>query len=151
MYRSLLHLFFIFSLVITVLGVAVPREADEIEVDSEVLEKRLQVSGTHSGDMTFYDVGLGACGWTDSDSELVAAVSHIMFDQFPGYKGGNPNKNPVCGKHAKITYKGKSVTVKIVDRCPGCATGDLDLSPSAFSKLANKDVGRLHGAKWTFQ
>ncbi|KAI0820937.1 RlpA-like double-psi beta-barrel-protein domain-containing protein-containing protein, partial [Irpex lacteus] len=95
---------------------------------------------------TFYDVGLGACGHTNHDSELVAAVSHTI-----GYKGGNPNNNPVCGKHIKINYQGKSVTVKVVDRCPGCATGSLDLSPTAFSKLASKSVGRLHNVKWTFQ
>lgn len=53
MFRSLFHLFFIFALVISVLGAAVPREGDEIEADSEVLEKRLQVSGTHSGDSQY--------------------------------------------------------------------------------------------------
>lgn len=37
----------------------------------------------HPPIVTFYDVGLGACGHTDSDSELVAAVSHTLFDQFP--------------------------------------------------------------------
>jgi hypothetical protein len=32
---------------------------------------------------TYYDVGLGACGKTNQDSELVAAVSHTVFDQYP--------------------------------------------------------------------
>jgi expansin (peptidoglycan-binding protein) len=47
--------------------------------------------------------------------------------------------------------QGKSVTVTVVDRCAGCAgTADLDLSPTAFSQLANESVGRLHNAEWNY-
>ncbi|KAI0343376.1 plant expansin, partial [Trametopsis cervina] len=99
---------------------------------------------------TFYETGLGACGKTNHDSDLIAAVSHTLFDEYPGYNGANPNHNPICGKKIKATYKGKSVTVKVVDRCVGCATWDLDFSPSAFTKLASKSVGRLSGVKWEF-
>ena len=53
MYRSILHLFFIFALVITVFGAAVPREPEAIEEDTQDLEKRGQVSGTHSGDSQY--------------------------------------------------------------------------------------------------
>lgn len=39
---------------------------------------------------------------------------------------------------------GKSVTVKIVDRCGGCkGPTDLDMSPSAFDVLAPESKGRI--------
>lgn len=43
------------------------------------------------------------------------------------------------------------MTVKVVDRCGDCATYDLDLSPTAFSKLAPTSEGRLEGVTWTFE
>ncbi|CDO73236.1 hypothetical protein BN946_scf185007.g291 [Trametes cinnabarina] len=62
----------------------------------------------------------------------------------------NPNDNPVCGRKITATYQGKSVTVAVTDRCTGCALTDLDFSPSAFSELADFDVGRLHGMTWVW-
>lgn len=32
---------------------------------------------------TFYDIGLGACGITNSGDDRIAAVSHLLFDSFP--------------------------------------------------------------------
>ncbi|KAK3384834.1 RlpA-like double-psi beta-barrel-protein domain-containing protein-containing protein [Podospora didyma] len=110
---------------------------------TDSLETRATV---RSGDFTYYAVGLGACGWWNNDSELVVAMAAGDFDPSPG---GNPNKNPNCGKKIKATYNGKTVTVKVVDRCAGCKKGDLDFSPTAFSKLANKSLGRIKG-KWEF-
>ncbi|KAF8997412.1 RlpA-like double-psi beta-barrel-protein domain-containing protein-containing protein [Cyathus striatus] len=101
-----------------------------------------------TGDATYYDAGLGACGITNTNADYIVAVSTKYFDTFPGYQGGNPNKNPLCGKNIRATYQGKSVTVKVTDRCGGCAYGDIDLTPTAFSKLAPLSVGRLHGVTW---
>ena len=49
----------------------------------------------------------------------------------------------------RVTYGKKSVTVTVADTCPGCAVGSVDLTPTAFQKLAPLSVGRLHGVKWT--
>ncbi|RIB28841.1 expansin module family protein [Gigaspora rosea] len=100
-----------------------------------------------TGDITFYDVGLGACGKTNSNSDLICALSRADFGSSPG---GNSNKNPSCGKTITITCPGsKSVTVKVVDLCEGCKSGDLDLSPTAFNHLAKASVGRLQ-CDWEF-
>lgn len=40
-------------------------------------------------------------------------------------------------------YEGNSVDVTVVDRCEGCAYNDLDFSPSAFTQLADKSLGRI--------
>jgi len=56
---------------------------------------------------------------------------------------GNPNKNPLCGKYMKCSYGSNSVRVQVVDRCPGCSYGGVDLSPAAFKVLAPVDKGRI--------
>jgi len=104
---------------------------------------------TYTGDLTYYDAGLGACGGTNTNSDMIAAVGWQFFDSFGGGYT-NPNNAPICNKPVVITYGGKSITVTIVDRCGGCQPDDLDLTPTAFSQLADLGVGRLHGATWHF-
>jgi len=104
----------------------------------------------HTGDGTFYATGLGACGITNNDSDMIAAIAHANFDSFPGYAGGNPNNNPICGKQVTAHYQGKSVTVTITDRCGGCEEDALDFSPAAFDQLADPSIGRLHGVTWSY-
>jgi len=106
--------------------------------------------GTQTGQGTFYSTGLGACGITNTDTDYIAAASHLLFDNFPNYLGDNPNKNPMCGRKVIATYKGKSVTVTLTDRCAACAVTDLDFSPSAFKQLADFGVGRISGMTWVW-
>lgn len=98
-------------------------------------------SGDFSGKGTYYDTGLGACGWTNQDSDYIVAVSHFLYE--PETINGNSNNNNLCGKMIRASYEGKSVDVKVVDECMGCAERDLDFSPSAFSQIADKDLGRI--------
>ncbi|THH20639.1 hypothetical protein EW146_g764 [Bondarzewia mesenterica] len=106
------------------------------------------LTGTQTGQGTFYGTGLGACGITNTDTDYIAAVSKLLFDQYPGYSGANPNSNPVCGKQIKANYQGKSVTITVTDRCEACQLTDLDFSPSAFSQLADQSIGRISGMTW---
>ncbi|KIJ68365.1 hypothetical protein HYDPIDRAFT_146363 [Hydnomerulius pinastri MD-312] len=101
--------------------------------------------GTQSGQGTYYETGLGACGITNNDSQYIAAVSHLLFDTYPDYNGVNPNDNPVCNRQVLATYPptGATVTVTITDRCTGCAITDLDFSPAAFNTLADPSLGRI--------
>lgn len=87
---------------------------------------------SYSGDMTYFNPGLGACGQTNNDNDAVAAVSSAVYSS-----GG------ACNKQATLHYNGKSTTVKVVDLCPSCATGSIDVSPSAFQKLAPLSAGRV--------
>ncbi|ORY99934.1 RlpA-like double-psi beta-barrel-protein domain-containing protein-containing protein [Syncephalastrum racemosum] len=91
-----------------------------------------------SGDGTFYTVGLGSCGTDDSDHDMVAALNAPQMGS-----SGNPNNNPNCGKKAKVKGPKGTVTVKIVDTCPPCKKGGLDLSPAAFGKIADYAQGRV--------
>ncbi|KAG8726317.1 hypothetical protein FRC11_000374 [Ceratobasidium sp. 423] len=115
--------------------------------------KSLVVRGpydVHNGWATYYNpsVGIGACGWANGDGELVAAVGTALFQET--MIDGNPNNNPICGKTAAVTYAGKTISVKVVDRCYACGYDDIDLSPAAFQQFAALAVGKLQGVSWKF-
>ncbi|EIM82454.1 barwin-like endoglucanase [Stereum hirsutum FP-91666 SS1] len=103
---------------------------------------------SYSGDGTYYSPGLGACGLTNADTDLIVAVSTSLYDSYPGATS-NPNLNPICGKTITATYNGKSVTAAVEDKCYACAEYDLDFSPSAFQQLADESVGRIE-ITWQF-
>ncbi|KAK0667484.1 RlpA-like double-psi beta-barrel-protein domain-containing protein-containing protein [Cercophora samala] len=110
------------------------------------VEAREIVAARARGELTWYNAGLGACGNWNNDGELIVALNHHVFD--PQTPNGNPNRNPLCNRKIRVSYGGKTVDVKVVDRCPGCAAGDLDLSPAAFQRLAPLGAGRVTGDWW---
>ncbi len=46
--------------------------------------------------------------------------------------------------------QGQWVDATIGDLCPGCSSGSIDLSPSAFQQLASLDAGRIQ-VSWDFE
>ncbi|KAJ2837169.1 hypothetical protein FBU31_001202 [Coemansia sp. 'formosensis'] len=100
--------------------------------------------GSFTGDGTFFSPGLGSCGITNTDSDLIAAIPAPQYGT-----NANPNNAEVCGKCALVTGPKGQVKVKITDRCPVCKTGDLDLSPSAFQQIGDFDAGRIP-ISWSF-
>ena len=72
-------------------------------------------SQTHTGDLTFYGPGLGACGVTSSNSDNIVSVSHIIFDAES--RGSNPNANSLCHHKIRAVRGGNSVDLTVVDRC----------------------------------
>ncbi|RHZ82889.1 hypothetical protein Glove_103g76 [Diversispora epigaea] len=118
-----------------------------ISISENTSENNLSKRDLFYGDITFYNLGLGACGTVNSDSELACAIPGSQFDQFT--PNGNPNMNAKCGTFVKVTRGNKSVVVKVVDRCAGCKFGDIDLSPAAFNQLADPAEGRVQGC-WEF-
>ncbi|PRP87097.1 riboflavine-aldehyde-forming enzyme [Planoprotostelium fungivorum] len=85
-----------------------------------------------SGQATYFAPGLGACGHTNGANDLIAALNKAQYGS-GGY----------CGKKATVHGPNGSVKVTIVDECPGCSYGDLDLSPAAFKKIADLSAGRV--------
>ncbi|CAF0957663.1 unnamed protein product [Adineta steineri] len=95
------------------------------------------------GEGTHYDVAVGytACGTLHSRFDMVAALNAHQFDPHTPY--GNPNKNSLCGKRMRVQGPSGTVDVAIVDRCPGCKTGDIDLNEAAFAKIGSTAAGRI--------
>ncbi|CAG8486858.1 1254_t:CDS:2 [Ambispora gerdemannii] len=98
----------------------------------------LQKREEFSGDGTYYNTGLGACGIESHDSDFIAAINKPQFGD-----SQNPNTNPICGKQASVKGPKGSVTIKILDMCPECVYGSLDLSPAAFDQIADRSAGRV--------
>ena len=87
----------------------------------------------HTGDGTFYAAdGSGNCSFDPTGDLMVAAMNH---DEYAG--------SAVCGACVHVVGPSGEVTVRIVDQCPECKVGDIDLSPEAFSLLADKTLGRV--------
>lgn len=72
---------------------------------------------------------------------MVCAVSHVLFDA--ASIGSNPNNNPLCGLKLRLRRNERSVDVKVVDRCVGCAETDLDVTEAVFQRVADLDQGRV--------
>ncbi|KAI5858011.1 riboflavine-aldehyde-forming enzyme, partial [Tricharina praecox] len=83
-----------------------------------------------SGEATFYEPGLGACGRVNGPNDMIAAVAI-------GRGKGE------CGNRIRVSCGGKQIEVEIVDLCASCAPNDVDLSPIAFNQLADPDQGRV--------
>ncbi|KAL8739778.1 MAG: hypothetical protein Q9190_007450, partial [Brigantiaea leucoxantha] len=55
------------------------------------------LANAYKGDMTYYTPGLGSCGFTNTTSEPVVALSVPMMANGP-----NPNNNPKCSSWINI-------------------------------------------------
>jgi expansin (peptidoglycan-binding protein) len=85
------------------------------------------------GDGTFYDAdGTGACSFEASPDRMVAALN-----------GPDYGHASWCGACLAVSGPMGEVVVRIVDNCPGCKHGDLDLSREAFAALAPLSAGRV--------
>ena len=91
-----------------------------------------------SGEGTYYDAdGTGNCGFPADASRMVAAINAADYGTASW-----------CGGCVRVTGPKGDVTVRIVDQCPGCAKGDLDLSREAFAQIADLSAGRVP-ISWT--
>ncbi|MBI3111796.1 MAG: hypothetical protein HYZ01_09510 [Ignavibacteriales bacterium] len=50
----------------------------------------------------------------------------------------------MCGACVLVTGPRGSAVVRSVDLCPECKPGDIDLSPQAFSRIADTTLGRVN-------
>lgn len=87
-----------------------------------------------SGEGTYYNAdGTGNCSFDASPGDLMVAALNA-----PDYQSA-----AMCGACVEVTGPQGSVTVRIVDQCPECKHGDLDLSPQAFQMLSPLAAGRI--------
>ncbi len=89
---------------------------------------------TRTGQATYYDAnGGGNCSFPPSPSNLmVAAMNQIDY-----------HNSLICGAFVEIDGPKGKIVVQIVDRCPECPSGNIDLSKEAFAKIADLQQGRV--------
>ncbi|HTJ46284.1 MAG TPA: expansin EXLX1 family cellulose-binding protein [Kofleriaceae bacterium] len=88
-----------------------------------------------SGDGTYYTFadGTGACSFDATPNDLnVAAMNSVDYANAAW-----------CGACLDVTGPQGHVVVRVVDLCPECKHGDLDLSPQAFEQLSPLAAGRI--------
>lgn len=88
----------------------------------------------HTGEGTYYAAtGAGNCSFDPSPQNLlVAALNHVDYAD-----------SALCGGFIEVTGPQGSMIVRVVDQCPGCPAGDVDLSPEAFAQIAELSAGRV--------
>ncbi len=90
------------------------------------------------GEATYYTAGgTVACGLPLPDDGMVAAINAAQ------YAG-----SAACGICLRVQGPQGTVVVQVVDRCPECKAGDLDLSAAAFARIADPAQGRV-AIRWS--
>jgi expansin (peptidoglycan-binding protein) len=92
------------------------------------------IGQVHNGIATYYSAtGAGNCGFPATPNDLmVAAMNNVEYDNAKW-----------CGAFVRVDGRKGSVMVRIVDRCPGCGEGHLDLSREAFAMIDEIPLGRV--------
>jgi expansin (peptidoglycan-binding protein) len=86
------------------------------------------------GDATYYEAdGTGTCSFDASPRDRMVAAMN----------GADYAHAAWCGACLAVTGPNGTIAVRVVDECPGCKRGDLDLSEEAFAMLAPPSVGRI--------
>jgi expansin (peptidoglycan-binding protein) len=86
----------------------------------------------HEGIATYYSAtGEGTCSFDPSPEDLMVAAMN----------GEEWDNAAYCGAYFRVIGPEGEVVVRIVDRCPECGAGHLDLSQQAFSQIADISLG----------
>ena len=87
----------------------------------------------HSGEATYYAAdGSGNCSFEAGPAVMIAAMNDSDYADAAA-----------CGACVEVTGPDGTIVVRVVDRCPGCPAGDIDLSEAAFPMIAAKELGRV--------
>jgi expansin (peptidoglycan-binding protein) len=88
----------------------------------------------HTGVATYYDAtGAGACSFAPSPGDLM--VTALNAEEYANAAW--------CGAYVEVSGPKGTVMVRIVDLCPECKAGHLDLSREAFARIADLPQGRV--------
>lgn len=86
----------------------------------------------------------GACGEFISNDDFTVALNTPQYEEkgrtYPGRE---------CFKTITLSYGGKTAVARIMDECPGCPYGGLDLTPALFKYFDSPRLGIIYG-DWTY-
>jgi expansin (peptidoglycan-binding protein) len=90
---------------------------------------------SHTGQATYYTTadGSGNCSFDPSPNDLMIGAMNAT-----DYEG-----SAACGGCAHLVGPNGDITIRIVDQCPECPQGNIDLSPTAFDGIAARSAGRV--------
>ncbi|KAH7308259.1 hypothetical protein B0J17DRAFT_725251 [Rhizoctonia solani] len=127
------------------------------EVHGPLTARDLAARQAYTGDATYFYPGLGACSGTNNQYEHVVALnapvsslsgSTTMHESELGVCSQQWNNKGNCWRTVTIQAYGKQVKAGIVDLCPGCGWGSLDMSPALFQQFTGLGTGRFQITWW---
>jgi expansin len=134
MRRSIFILASVSAAVLLVIGGTRQTAGDDGSTVYLPLIYRTKTNPLHPGIATYYDAtGEGACGFDASPNDLMVAA--MNNDEY--------NNAAYCGAYVEVYGAKGSVIVRIVDLCPDCSAGHLDLSREAFAAIDDLYKGRV--------
>ena len=92
---------------------------------------------THLGEGTYYG---GIAGTSGGHCSLPVAADNMMH---VAMNAADYNGSSSCGACVEITGPNGTITATVVDECPECAKGDIDMTEEAFSMVADVIDGRV--------
>ncbi|KAN0090815.1 RlpA-like double-psi beta-barrel-containing domain containing protein [Tylopilus felleus] len=100
------------------------------------------VTTTFTGEGTWFDVGLGACGFNNVNTDLIVALPTSQY-----------GTGQYCNQYVTITntQTSKTAFARVRDKCPGCQTGHLDMSPGLFEALGAQLSQGVIPISWGFE
>ncbi len=111
-----------------------PRQATYTDTIWLPLITRTNPNPIHQGIATYYyATGEGACSFDASPGNMM--VTAMNAEEY--------NNSAVCGSYIHVAGPLGEVTVRVVDLCPECKAGHLDLSQEAFAAIADLPQGRV--------
>jgi expansin (peptidoglycan-binding protein) len=92
------------------------------------------VEMVHTGEATFYggDGSGNCCFPATPNNRMIGAMNNTDYDE--SYS---------CGACVEVTGPSGTIDIRITDQCPECKPGDIDLSDTAFAKIAAPERGRV--------
>jgi expansin (peptidoglycan-binding protein) len=140
-HRALLFLF-LWVMIGVSTSFSAPRQQPHVTTNHTVFLPLISKPGAggggnplHTGEATYYTEadGSGNCSFDPIPGDLmVGAMNHVDYADAA-----------LCGAFVAISGPHGDIMVRIVDQCPECLAGDIDLSPLAFSQIADLSSGRV--------
>jgi expansin (peptidoglycan-binding protein) len=106
------------------IAAAAPAGADETGCPGRLANPAAQA--------TYYDPGVSqnACSLPVGPGELITAVADEEFDG-----------SAMCGRCLRVVGPEGEIVVRVVELCPSCDPGDLDLAADAFAQIEDPVAG----------
>ncbi len=100
-------------------------------LSSRACAAMLPLAATTTGQATFYTLGSqGNCSYPAPADKLYVALPPSEY-----------SAAGACGSYLQVTGPKGSVRVKVIDQCPECVSGHIDLSAEAFARIADPVKG----------
>ena len=115
------------------IGQAVGSPACAMELPAAAQAGSAAGAATVSGIATYYKSAPGNCSYPSPPADgLYVALPPSEYASAAA-----------CGGYLEVHGPDGSVRVEVVDQCPDCAAGHIDLSPGAFSAIAPLSAGQV--------